>query len=204
MTFPEIPCLDTRRAAIQLDHDWPFFLELLRDFVAGYGDAAQWVRHELEAGEGAKAARQLHTLRGTAGNIGAMALMQSAEALETAIRAGQPAVGPLLDALDAQLAAVMAAVAPWLESAPADAADRPDTPPLDAAQLEALRVALARHDLEALDLFSALQPTLAMTLGEPAAQALAAAIQALRFDVALAQLSRHEGLAAGADRRTGV
>ncbi|WP_295386564.1 Hpt domain-containing protein [uncultured Thiodictyon sp.] len=117
MDFPEIPCLDTRRAAIQLDHDWEFFIELLRDFADTYALAPQQVRQALEGGESTQAARQLHTLRGTAGNIGALALMQSAAAAEDAILSQRPDLEPLLAAFAAQLAAVIDAIGPWLETA---------------------------------------------------------------------------------------
>ncbi|WP_295447844.1 CHASE domain-containing protein [uncultured Thiodictyon sp.] len=189
MDFPEIPCLDTRRAAIQLDHDWAFFIELLRDFAGDYGQAPQQIRQALEQGESTKAARLLHTLRGTAGNIGAMALMQSAESAEGAIVAQRPDLEPLLAAFAAQLAAVIDASGPWLEAAPVPPSNAADAVALDPAQLAGLRVALARHDLAALALFSTLQPALAPALGQTAVQALAEAIHALRFDIALAQLA---------------
>ncbi len=52
----------------------------------------------------------------------------------------------------------------------------------------ALRDALARHNLAAVDLFDELAPALAVTPGAAATQALGAAIADLKFDAALANL----------------
>ena len=185
--FPEIAGLDTRWAALQLDYDWDFFRGLLRDFATEYCDLLHQIRDDLGAGLASAAARTLHTLRGTAGNIGARDLMQSAAALEAAIKAGQPDLGPLLDAFGTRFAALLTGIAPWLEEAGA-AADAPGELALDPAMLTALRLALARHDLAALDLFSRLQPALARAHGQAAVQTMAAAIHGLQFDAALAQL----------------
>ncbi|AUB79747.1 CHASE domain-containing protein [Candidatus Thiodictyon syntrophicum] len=189
--FPAIPGLDTRRAALQLDHDWDFFLAMLRDFAAEYGDAAQRIRLDLERGRWPEAARALHTLRGTAGNLGAHDLVQSAAVLETAISARQPDLTPLLDAFGTQFAAVLAGLGPWLEEPAADVPDAAVAIPLDPARLAALGAALAQGDLAALDLVRALQPALAEAQGQPAAQTLAAAIHRLDFDTALALLHAH-------------
>jgi len=186
--FPDIPGIDGRRAARLLDQDWSFFLRLAHRFAADFADATQQTHQALARGEVMAAARRLHTLRGQAGNLGALALAQSAQVLETALADPRVDPAPALADFDARLCALLTALGPWLAgAAPVPGAD-PDAP-LDEGRLTALCDALAGHDLAALDLFEALQPALARRDGQAATQALARMIQSLRFTEALARLA---------------
>jgi CheY-like chemotaxis protein len=213
--FPLIAGIDHDRAALATGHDRVFFLaqlvRLLRDSVSTAADT----RLALLAGDRETAARRMHSLKGNAGNLGALELMRAAAALETAIKEPAPALetankdqAPDLDAglsdLDRQLQDLAAASAPWLAesahrglapaAAPGDGenARAPVLPvqPLATAQLAALRDALQRHDLAAQDHYEELAPALAVAWGEAETQALGAAIADLRFDAALAELDR--------------
>ncbi|WP_295582997.1 ATP-binding protein [uncultured Lamprocystis sp.] len=186
--FPDIPGIDRHRAARLLDQDGAFFLRLAHRFAADFADATQQTRQALACGEVIAAARRLHTLRGLAGNLGALELAQSAQVLETALADPLADPAPALADFDARLCALLTALAPWLERA----APLPDAEPdasLDEGRLTALCDALAGHDLAALDLFEALQPALARRDGQAATQALAQMIQSLRFTEALARLA---------------
>ena len=191
--LPAITGLDTERAAVLLGNDRSFFLALLRDFVRDFGAIVADTRADLEAGKGPEAARRLHSLRGLAGNIGAMDLIPPASALESAILATGQAWEPHLAALDAQIAPLLAHIAPWLPAREGEGRPPPVEVALDRDQLGRLRDALARNDLAALDLFRDLQPALASSLGEGDARALEEAIHALRFDEALNRLPRGPG-----------
>jgi two-component system, sensor histidine kinase and response regulator len=70
--FPDIPWLNTRRAALLLDGDLPFFMRLLRRFADDFGDVAQRVRDALARGQSEDAARRLHLLRGFVAYLGAL------------------------------------------------------------------------------------------------------------------------------------
>ncbi len=189
--FPAIAGLDTRRAALQLENDWEFFRGLLRDFSVEYADVAGRVREAHGSGEATRAARLLHTLRGTAGNIAALDLMQTAAALENDIKAGREVAPARFEAFAAQLAALLAAAAPWVAEPPAGSATVPAAAVLDPRALAALRGALARHDLAALEIFTGLRPALAAVLGEAELPTLDQAVQDLRFQAALALLAEH-------------
>jgi len=150
--FPDIPGVDGRRAARLLDQDWSFFLRLAHRFAADFADATQQTHQALARGEVMAAARRLHTLRGQAGNLGALALAQSAQVLETALADPRVDPAPALADFDARLCALLTALAPWLDgAAPVPGAD-PDAP-LDEGRLTARCDALAGHDLAALDRF---------------------------------------------------
>ncbi len=192
--FPQIAGIDRVRAALSFDHDRDFFLLLLGRFLADAGTAVAAVRTDLARGERETAILRVHSLRGNAGNLGALGIMTTAAGLEAALQRDGQASEADLARLDQQLADLAAASAPWLQAAAVSAQARPTAPdpapaaPLDPASLEALRDALARHDLAALDLFDELAPALAVTLGAAATQALGAAIADLDFGAALANL----------------
>ncbi len=127
--FPDIPGIDRAWVARTLGDDNAFFLRLLRRFTRESADAVQEIRDALAQGERETALRQLHTLRGNAGNLGALGLMAAAGAVETLVKAGPatgavetlikagPATGDLevrLADLDHRLGALLVASAPWL------------------------------------------------------------------------------------------
>ena len=188
--FPAIPGIDRVRAAQILGGDRAFFLRLLAGFVTEFADVVEQTRRDLAQGAPETAAQRLHTLRGNAGNLGALDLMALAGRLENAIRRGETSLrqGETLEeplaALGCQLDALITASAPW-RAAAVPPMPTPSAPPLDAEQLEALREALREYDLKALRRFEALKPALAGVLGQAKIGALDAAIHGLRFDEAL-------------------
>ncbi|HRZ22689.1 MAG TPA: PAS domain-containing protein [Candidatus Contendobacter sp.] len=189
--FPAIPGIDRGQAAQTLDGDRAFFLRLLDGFLTEFGAAAAQTRRDLVQSDRETAARRIHTLRGNAGNLGALELMATAGALEEAIRRGEMDVETGLESLDRQLAALTAASAPWrgLTEAPAPPASAA-APPLAPEQLEALRADLRDYNLKALRRFKELKPALVGALGAAKTGALEHAIRGMRFDEALAALER--------------
>jgi two-component system sensor histidine kinase/response regulator len=173
--------------------DRDFFLQMLGLFVAEFRDMGQWLRDELDAGHRESAKRRLHNLKGNAGNLGAMALMRTAAALETAVMDPDALLDLPIEDLRRQLADFVAAAEPWLKptaeaAAPAEAAE------LDLAELAAWRAALARRDLAAVKRYAGLRPGLLAREGAEALGALDQAMQTLRFDDALAWLKRYPNL----------
>ena len=209
-------------------HDRAFFLaqlaRLLRDAAAATADT----RLALLAGDRETAVRRMHSLKGNAGNLGALDLMRNAAALETAIKdptveraTASQGLTPDLDAsltdLDRQLQDLATASAPWLVEgthpglAPAAAtaegagegATATPTPVLAPEQFAALRDALLRHDLAAQDHYEELAPALSALWGAPDTHALGEAIADLKFAAALAQLDRQVPSAAAGDPGAG-
>jgi len=217
--FPLVPGIDPARAALITGQDPAFFLALLERLLKESAGAGEDCRLALAGGDWEKAARRMHSLKGNAGNLGALNLMQAAAALEVAIQQGARDLDAGLAALDRQLQDLAAASAPWLAAAqraqtqeagtrqpekqPTGAAPAPvqartdDSPsalsakatvsPLEPAPLAALRDALKRHNLAAMDLYEELEPALIAAWGPEATQIFGQAIANLQFGEALAQ-----------------
>lgn len=81
--YPAIPGLDLQSVAVSFDRE--FFLSLLQDFLYEFGQAGQHVLDASREGDREGAARLLHALRGAAGYIGAVELVNRAKMLETTL-----------------------------------------------------------------------------------------------------------------------
>lgn len=68
--------------------DPSLFAEVIQDFIEGTPAQVQTIEEQLTAGELERAARQAHTLKGTAGNMAAFPLHRSAFELEKAAKSG--------------------------------------------------------------------------------------------------------------------
>jgi len=88
----------------------PLYLWMLRKFVAEQKSAPTKISASLQANDWPGAEQLAHTLKGVAGNIGAVDLQQLAEKLESAIREKQPrqALDDRLDDLSQSLAQLIA------------------------------------------------------------------------------------------------
>ncbi len=184
--FLRIAGLDTERVAALLGHDRAYFLRMLSLFLETFGNLVPQLQTDLAAGDRDAAICRVHNLKGNAGNLGAMALMQTAQRLESALREGSPDLPLRLEQATAQLAALADASAPSLTPEPAAST----APPLDPAALAELRAALGDHNLAALKLHASLEPAIAGVYGPAATAALAKAMRYLRFEEALVLLER--------------
>jgi HPt (histidine-containing phosphotransfer) domain-containing protein len=161
---------------------------LLARFAASYGSAAEETRRDLQAERWEDAARRVHTLRGNAGNIGALGLAETATHLEAAIACKGTEVTELLARFETELDAVLVAIAPWLPEEPEEAGGSETASPPELSQVEALRRALRDREWAAHQLFAELRPGLAAVCGKEVVRSMAQAIDELRFDAALAEL----------------
>jgi len=144
---------------------------LLRKFAET--SAMQEIRNALAAGDAETAAREAHSLKGSAANLGATAVANAAAELETAIKSGGN-VPPLLEATGASLTTVVQAIRAALpqeqvvESVDSAAAD----PASVLAPLRRLKTLLANDDGDAADFIVDAQPDLAKVLTGPEITAL--------------------------------
>jgi two-component system, sensor histidine kinase and response regulator len=118
MTIPEIAGIDRQQVETMLGGDREMFAELLRAFVAEYGNSANWVEAALARGDRAGVAAHLHKVRGTAGYLGATGIVGASRQLEDALKAGSGEIPALLAGYARCLAEVVQAAVPWL-AAPA-------------------------------------------------------------------------------------
>jgi PAS domain S-box-containing protein len=165
---------------------WTSYEGLLRKFLAGQADALERFRMHLGRDERADAERVVHTLKSSAGNIGAVGLQEIAARLETALRGTKPVVGLETDMAAAaqELSRLIAAIAlalPAVEPVVSPAAQGwPETQRV-LRQLEAL---LADDDAQALDFHARHRDLLRGALGS-AATSLDAALAACDLEAAL-------------------
>ncbi|MGY0789050.1 response regulator [Azospirillum argentinense] len=135
-----VPGLDTAIGLSRVLGKKRLYLDLLRKFTAGQRGVVTAIRTALDAGDLAAAERYAHTLKGTAGNIGAHPVQDAAEQLEAVIRDARPR--PEIDARLAALEPPLGALLAHLDAALASNGDTAPSvaPPaaVDAAALRAL------------------------------------------------------------------
>ena len=124
------PGLDTAAGLSRALGKKRLYLDLLRKFAAGQKEAVSAIRAALDEGDPASAERHAHTLKGTAGNIGAHPVQDTAANLEAAIREARPR--PEIDARLAELEPPLGALLAHLEVAlaPADTGSPSDAAPV--------------------------------------------------------------------------
>lgn len=88
--LPVVAGLDVAGALDRLDGNEKLYHWLLRSFVENKADAVKIIDEALQSGDTALAERTAHTLKSSAGTIGATALAALAESLESAIALGEP------------------------------------------------------------------------------------------------------------------
>ncbi len=79
--------LDVEDGLNRVGGDQKFYLKLLRDFVAGYGETPKLLLHELQANRREDAIHRVHAIRGAASNLGGKDMEAAAAELENACHA---------------------------------------------------------------------------------------------------------------------
>lgn len=111
-----IPDLDLAAGLSRVRGRMAQYRHLLQLFVDGHETDVQQMVNRIEQGDLEGAQRLVHTLKGTAGNVGAMAIFTLAEQADLALRQGNAAraktlMPPLSERLSALIGAVQAALA---------------------------------------------------------------------------------------------
>ncbi|MDO8311762.1 MAG: response regulator [Sideroxyarcus sp.] len=147
-----IPGLDMANGLRRVLGKKPFYLSILRKFVAGQKSAAAEILKALESNDWDSAERFAHTLKGVAGNIGAGNLQQLAEKLESAIKERRPRneLDGLLNALKNLLINLIAQLEQKLPQEQARTAVAVDPAKLQVV-CDKLNTLLANDDAEAGD-----------------------------------------------------
>ncbi len=186
----ELPGVDTRAGLAITMNNEELYLNLLRQFHAAEANFAGAFRLAQQGEDVSAASRSAHTLRGSAGNIGAKDVQEAAAALEHACTKGAVA-----EVIEEKLAATLAALRPVIEGLAA--LERRKTYPLLASGLGKKMVGplLARlialledNNLEAGDVVQELAACVENTgLAEVVAEA-AEAVSCFDVDLALSIL----------------
>ncbi|MBI5618305.1 MAG: PAS domain-containing protein [Gammaproteobacteria bacterium] len=184
----DLPEFDAARGLWQVGGREETYERLLRDFVARHAPDGAAFAADLAAGDLPALRMRAHSLKSSAGTLGALAVQQCAERLEALLRKGEPLaeIRREADRLLARLDALVAQIAPRLPP-PAAAESTADT--------RATADALARFEalLEAGDFNAGTRyqqewaPQLRELLGDSRG-AFEAALQQFDYDAALALL----------------
>jgi CheY-like chemotaxis protein len=170
--------IDTQAALQRLSGMKPLYVRLMREFCADLQGTVPEYRRLIAASLLVDAARQMHTLKGTAATLGAMKLSEFARALETRCKDSAKvvlkdhqadALQSVVDSTRAALAQVIAA----LDEATASQRTEPAEPlkrvQKGAVETDTLQAALAdldnllmHSDLQALDRFATFRAQLEM------------------------------------------
>jgi HPt (histidine-containing phosphotransfer) domain-containing protein len=167
------------------------YYKLLHTFVRDQGDLPSRLAERLAVNDRAGAGVLLHTLRGVAGNIGAVKVQTLAQQLEQALTRETPdELAPRQEAVTVELERLLAAIQAALPTA---AEAQPlDEQPLDEQQLDAicrrLLTLLADNDSQAENLMQGHGVLLRAAFGERYA-GIEAALDQFDFEQAYALLS---------------
>jgi signal transduction histidine kinase/CheY-like chemotaxis protein len=177
--------IDTAAGLRRVRGNMTAYLRMLRMYADDHGETTQRLRAALADKDPATAAALLHTLRGVAGNVGAVELPQLALQLEQALREGAAQQVPqFLDAFEAEFARLLAATRAAL---PLQVV-APGASDVDDAELARVCARLAAlldcNDAEAVSLFSEHQAILTGGL-RSASAAIGAALEHYDFELAL-------------------
>lgn len=176
---------DIDAALARLDHNRELYARLVADFAHDHGDLPERISRLWRDGDIEAAARELHTLKGLAASLGALALSAAAAKAEAKLKtqAASDAIEPLLTPLREPLAAALR-VLREIAATLAPARDEPAAEPMDAVylvkRLHEFEGLLADNNLRALTIHELLKQE-AGTLASEEFQALNAAIRRLDF-----------------------
>ena len=198
----DIPGLDSVNGLRRVLGKVDIYRRLLRSFAKDQANFAAEVEAALGAEDWTTAQRVAHTLKGVAGNVGAMSVSEAAAKLEAALRAKEPrsAIDPLLGDATQKLTAIIDALTALSADQPA-AAKPAAAGPVDAKLLaqvaQRLAAALAQYDTTATDILDEHRAILSAGLGEHFAK-IDASIKVFAYDDALKSLQdamRDKGIA---------
>jgi two-component system sensor histidine kinase/response regulator len=156
--FSELDGIDIQAGLATTMNNVALYRRLLKKFRVGQSDFAQMFEEACRGSDASAPARLAHTLRGTAGNIGAQEVQAAAAELETVCTANASAT-----AIDALLATVLRKLDPVIAALTAlEGAETKNAAPMTNidtvllhVQTVRLKSLLADSDAEASDLWSA-------------------------------------------------
>ena len=157
--LPDLPDLDTKLGLSRTGGNPARYLDMLRRFHSSQADVLERVVAAADEGDTELAVRVAHTLKGTAGTLGADRVYRAAGELEAAIRRAEPEWRPHLEDAREALGSLIAGLAPYCTVAVPEVASS-EIPTVDAALLETLAELLHGYDSEATEAVAALRAAL--------------------------------------------
>ena len=105
--LPDLPGIDKADGLRRVMNKTALYEKILRDFQARLINAPQIIRDSLTSGDLESAGRFVHSAKGLAGTIGALALQEAAKKLELALRNGEKPSDILLARFEEELRTVL-------------------------------------------------------------------------------------------------
>ena len=190
--LPPLPGIDVKAGMATTMDNEKLYLRMLTKFREGQARFADLFAAARQDADAEAATRAAHTLKGTAGNIGARGVQAAAAELESACKDKAPddRIAALLEKTLAELAPVIEGLQLLEETEAAPAAKAPALPAAELqARLDKLKALLEESDSEAGDLLADLLEKVAGSRLEKALKPVAAAINDFDFDAALEKLA---------------
>lgn len=189
---PEIPGIAVRESLNRLLGNMKLYRSLLRRFADGQPGVPRNIERFFAEKNFAEAERAAHTLKGVAGNIGAVetqslaAELEKLAAKETADAQLSVRIERLQNALDGTVEAIRA----WLAANPSGTggAEKTASAAEVRALLERLRSLSAESDSEAVELFDGNLGMISSALDRTAVRELSSALRSFDFDEAIVRL----------------
>ncbi len=193
--LPPLPGIDSARGLATCMGRMPLYRNLLQRFASGTQGFADDFDAAAALGDRSTMTRLAHSLKGSAGSIGAQNLASLCEALETACDTGQPegTIRAQLQPLLGELRRVQDALATLADTpapiGPTDAHAAEKLAPDARATLDVLLALVESGDTDAEAFAHSLRQTLRHTAAEAALTRACAALEAFDFDSAASILA---------------
>jgi PAS domain S-box-containing protein len=186
-SLASVPGLDVESGLRSVRGNEETYVRLLRQFASTHQDDVAVLGASLATGDAREAMHRAHSLKGSAGALGALGVQSLAGELERLLRVG----GTPAEEIAAQLPPLSAELLPMLAALGAlpEPVAEPTAPGVVAAGVvEHLDALLERHDMEATRFARDVANDLLLLLGHDLADQLAAQINRVDFNAALATL----------------
>ena len=191
-----LPGIDLVRARASVDGNEALLSKLLRSFAEGQRDTAHRIDTALRRHDVAGAVRHAHTLRGLAGSLGALRVLELADDIETALQipAAKEAVAEQLDGLRRELATVCDGIAAGISPDTAGRENSPGRPHMAwQTDLQELAALLRGMDGEAIDCFAIHSDEFTASFGMDDTRMIQRCLDQYDYDGAYAALSSVAG-----------
>lgn len=174
---------------------WPAYLRVLRLFADTHGQEVERIQAALAAGQREEARRLAHSLKGSAGSVGALRLQALAAAVEAPLKgndegAAGDIAAPLAELADALpgFCRQLVALLPAGQASPTAPAKTPTCPP--PPSLSRLRELLAEGDMAARHFFQEHRDEVGLWLGKHHMDSLVQRLERFDDEGALALLEQ--------------
>jgi polar amino acid transport system substrate-binding protein len=191
-TIPDLPQIDTAAGMAITQGDTRLYLKLLTRFATANEDFAAQFYSAQQEDDSEAATRCAHTLKGTAGNIGATQVQLTAAQLEAVCAADKQDISAELDKVLEALATALAGLKVLTEPARSNSTQKELDIEAVQPMLGQLRELVEDYDVDANSVLEQLEPMLKGTRLDRQLADLANAIDGYDFDVALAVLDAVE------------